>query len=1061
MTEGDTATITATITPSDATNKNITWSSSDTSVATVVGGVVTAIKEGTATITAAAEDGGYTAETKVTVNAKQITSIDFMDSSMASFEANTSKLTFSVKGILVGEIDTSKLKYITSKSGEHSISLSSGYTKSEMQDMAAGKYYYTNDVDGETRVCIKLTDSDAAKIKELDGYGNTSRNVNDDNDRLIAENSWYPDAVAGTKAVSISNYVKVKNSSGHEIFGVFQLDDDGMVITSSGRNPGYTKGSEFNVLADSFTTKLVFYEGDYVPLETPTDGLMRIVSLTDDVIENGITIDDSNWIEVEGDNFGKEPTKIPVEEITVKPEAMELTVGGATGTITATITPSDATNKNITWSSSDTSVATVVGGVVTAIKEGTATITAKSEDGGKTATTEVTVLGTITITEISDMTLDLNSTESVIIVSNPSDTDKTVESNKPDVVEVSAVKNNQFTITAKSIDNATITVTCAKEGYVTEELSFNVTVAMSDAQKLAADKELLTLPLGGNSAIDNIKANLGTLPTELLNGTKVEWVSSNTSVISNDGTVTRPATSESDAAVTMTAKLTNGNASDEKTFNLTVKRNMTQLGTPKDVTINEFGSVCWKYNGTYYQSKYDYDVLIYKNNEYIETKKVIGLVEDYNGRISISAELSKNGPGYYSVQIRIKREGYEDSELTSRTTSKYQLADPTPYWDNYIARWNQVINADQYYLYLYENGNSVKWAEYGREYTLCSQNSYDFSKFKFNPGSKYTFGVRATNDDGDCIRSGIVISDIMKAPTSEIGFTLVTTSASINYDSSSRNVRVCAENGASEILLEVTRTKDQTVSEINGIDLPIYSQTDTETGIKVVYRISTVELTNNGCKILKLRVSEEEKISNDYTILVAGKLKAPSLNVTSGQYGNLTWEASDGASQYYVTYYFEYTDDSETKIKTKVYELTTSETKCSATLILKETGPYGGVFTATVTPIYGDLVGFESKESNGVNKLASVTSGSLTRIGDSKAVKATWKKIDGEKCVYRVVLLRNGGNYYGGAFETEGNENEMPFYNLDSGEYSFTVQKIGDGSVVNSNASEKFGSVEL
>jgi len=81
----------------------------------------------------------------------------------------------------------------------------------------------------------------------------------------------------------------------------------------------------------------------------------------------------------------------PVSAITVTPTAMTLTAGGATGTITATVEPSNASNKNVTWSSSNTAVATVAGGVVTPIAAGTATITATTADGGKTATCAVTV----------------------------------------------------------------------------------------------------------------------------------------------------------------------------------------------------------------------------------------------------------------------------------------------------------------------------------------------------------------------------------------------------------------------------------------------------------------------------------------------------------------------------------------------------------------------------------------------------------------------------------------------------------------------------------------------
>ena len=76
--------------------------------------------------------------------------------------------------------------------------------------------------------------------------------------------------------------------------------------------------------------------------------------------------------------------------MSVDPAGLTLPVGD-TGQITATVEPDDAINKDVTWESSDDTVATVADGVVTAVTEGTATITATSNNG-KTATTTVTVV---------------------------------------------------------------------------------------------------------------------------------------------------------------------------------------------------------------------------------------------------------------------------------------------------------------------------------------------------------------------------------------------------------------------------------------------------------------------------------------------------------------------------------------------------------------------------------------------------------------------------------------------------------------------------------------------
>ena len=64
---GNTATLTATVQPSDATNQNVTWSSNNADVATVEGGTVTAVGAGETTITVQTQDGNYTATCQVTV----------------------------------------------------------------------------------------------------------------------------------------------------------------------------------------------------------------------------------------------------------------------------------------------------------------------------------------------------------------------------------------------------------------------------------------------------------------------------------------------------------------------------------------------------------------------------------------------------------------------------------------------------------------------------------------------------------------------------------------------------------------------------------------------------------------------------------------------------------------------------------------------------------------------------------------------------------------------------------------------------------------------------------
>ena len=79
---------------------------------------------------------------------------------------------------------------------------------------------------------------------------------------------------------------------------------------------------------------------------------------------------------------------VPVTGVSLSKTSLSIKADDAE-TLTATVAPSDALDKTVTWGSSNTGVATVDGGIVTAVGAGTATITAKV--GDKTATCAVTV----------------------------------------------------------------------------------------------------------------------------------------------------------------------------------------------------------------------------------------------------------------------------------------------------------------------------------------------------------------------------------------------------------------------------------------------------------------------------------------------------------------------------------------------------------------------------------------------------------------------------------------------------------------------------------------------
>ena len=88
----------------------------------------------------------------------------------------------------------------------------------------------------------------------------------------------------------------------------------------------------------------------------------------------------------------EEKAGVPVSGVSLSPTSLTLLAGGATGSIVATIVPANATNKNVTWSSSASGIAYVSDGVVIPVAVGAAVITVTTADGNKTATCAVSVV---------------------------------------------------------------------------------------------------------------------------------------------------------------------------------------------------------------------------------------------------------------------------------------------------------------------------------------------------------------------------------------------------------------------------------------------------------------------------------------------------------------------------------------------------------------------------------------------------------------------------------------------------------------------------------------------
>lgn len=90
-----------------------------------------------------------------------------------------------------------------------------------------------------------------------------------------------------------------------------------------------------------------------------------------------------------------EPPVIHVTGVSLDQNVLHLTVGG-TAQLVASVAPSNAGNRNVTWSSSEPAVAAVSGGAVTALRPGSAVITVTTVDGGYAASCAVTVTAPVT-----------------------------------------------------------------------------------------------------------------------------------------------------------------------------------------------------------------------------------------------------------------------------------------------------------------------------------------------------------------------------------------------------------------------------------------------------------------------------------------------------------------------------------------------------------------------------------------------------------------------------------------------------------------------------------------
>lgn len=211
-------------------------------------------------------------------------------------------------------------------------------------------------------------------------------------------------------------------------------------------------------------------------------------------------------------NEPEEPIEtIPVTGVELDNSTLQLNIGD-TFTLVATVTPSDATNQNITWLSSNSDIVTVDNGAITSIAEGSATIVVTTEDGGFTATCEVTVseieqIVSVESITLSESTIDLvvgdESVQLIATVIPENATDKSVSwgtSNEQiaTVVDglvtpvsegtavISAITNDGGFIATCNVNVSTVIPVVEVESVTLNESNINIVLGTTDFPNLVA-----------------------------------------------------------------------------------------------------------------------------------------------------------------------------------------------------------------------------------------------------------------------------------------------------------------------------------------------------------------------------------------------------------------------------------------------------------------------------------------------------------------------------------------------------------------------------------------------
>ena len=224
-------------------------------------------------------------------------------------------------------------------------------------------------------------------------------------------------------------------------------------------------------------------------------------------------------------------------------------VKGATEMLIATVSPTDATNKKVIWSSNNSSVATVENGQVTAMSAGNATVTVTTEDGNHPATCEVVVTDLVPVTGVTlsqtELSLEKGETADLTATVSPADATNQKVTWSSNNTTVATVENGK--VTAVSGGKATISVT-TEDGNHTATCEVTVTEEDVVLTGLQLSPSETRLKVGGEATLSVSYEPAGASQRE------VTWSTSDAAIVTVDANGKIKGIAVGEATITVESK---------------------------------------------------------------------------------------------------------------------------------------------------------------------------------------------------------------------------------------------------------------------------------------------------------------------------------------------------------------------------------------------------------------------------------------------------------------------------------------------------------------------------